>query len=55
MKHCQDFKRVKQVLIEQQWMFTKIQKQKEKSAYKERSYNHSIIQSVFFGKNLFSF
>ena len=29
----QDFKMVKQVLIEQQWMFNKIQKQKKEDIY----------------------
>ena len=29
MNLCQDFEMVKQVLIEQRWMFNKIQKQKE--------------------------
>ena len=35
----QDFKMVKPVLIEQWCMFNKIQKQKWKSVYKEKTYN----------------
>ena len=48
LKLRQVFKLMKQALIEQQWMFDKIQKQKEAIVYKERSYNRSIIQSAFF-------
>ena len=48
----QDFKMVKQVLIEQRWIFDKIQKQKGDFVDKERSYNRSIIQSAFFFTNL---
>ena len=44
----QDFKTVKQVLIEQQWMFNKILKKRKENIYKERSYNYSIIHSFFF-------
>ena len=39
---------VKQVLIEQRWMFIKIQKQREEKLYKEKSYNCSIIHWTFF-------
>ena len=46
----QDFKIVKQVLIEQRWVFNKIVKQKGENVYKERSYNHSLIQWIFFLK-----
>ena len=48
----QDFKIVKQVLIEKRWMFNTITKKKRKNIYKERSYNCPIIQSAsFFEKN----
>ena len=52
MNLYQDFKIVKQMLIEEQWMFNKIPKQKRENIYKERSYNRSIIQSAFFFKNI---
>ena len=48
-----EFKIVKQMLIEQRWMFNEIQKQgKRKDIYKERWYNRSIIQSAFFFEKL---
>ena len=44
----QDFRKVKQFLIEQWWMFNKIHKQREENAYKEKPYNRLIIRSAFF-------
>ena len=37
----QDFEMVKQVLVDQRWMFNKIQKQE--NVYTESSYKRSII------------
>ena len=37
---------VKQVLTEQRWMFNEMLKQEKANIYKERSYNHTIIQSI---------
>ena len=50
MYFYQDSKMVKQVLIGQWWMFDKIQQLRKENVYKERSFNHSIIQSTFFFK-----
>ena len=38
----QDFRMVKKVLLEQQWMFNKKTKTEEARVYKERSYNRSM-------------
>ena len=52
MNHYQDFKMAKQALIEQLWMFNKIQKTREGRIYTKKSYNRLIIQSAFFFENL---
>ena len=50
MNLTHDFKMMKQVLIEQQWMVNKIQKQEVGKMYTKK--DHITIQSVFFFKNL---